>query len=205
MNVDKTFQEILVPAKEGRAIRVKQGQQVTITDLFGGQVADVFAFADNHEDEYHSAPHTRAGISRLFPRVGEQFLTNKRRPILSLVADTSPCGSHDMLIAACDPERYAALGHPGHRSCVSNMESALSSLGVTSSSAAPQPINVFMRIPVDGAGDLNWLPADTEPGDYITFQALMDCVVVVSACPQDLNDINNGQPTDMLISVGQGQ
>ncbi len=205
MNEANTVQEILVPASEGRAIRVREGEQVTITDLVGGQVGDVFAFAADHEDEHHSAAHTRAGISRLFPRVGEHFLTNKRRPILSLAADTSPCGSHDMLIAACDPERYAALGHPGHRSCASNLESALAALGVTSPSVVPQPINIFMRIPVDGAGDLKWLPANTKPGDHVTFRALMDCVIVVSACPQDLNNINNGLPTDLLVSVGPGQ
>ena len=197
-------QTLLVPARHGRAIRVKQGQEVTITDVFGGQVGDVFAFAEDDMDEYHSASHTRTGVSRLFPHIGEQFLTTKRRPILSLVADTSPSGTHDMLIAACDPQRYAELGHPDHRSCASNLREALSDAGLESS-VVPQPINIFMRIPPGGAGDLRWLPANTNAGDHIVFKALMDCVIVVSACPQDITAINNGTPTDLRLSVGQGQ
>ncbi|MBP2216940.1 DUF1989 domain-containing protein [Arthrobacter sp. CAN_C5] len=204
MKAETTLHDILIPARHARAIRMKRGQEVTITDVAGGQVGDVFAFAADDITEYHSASHTRTGISRLFPHVGEQFLTNKRRPILALVADTSPSGTHDMLIAACDAQRYAELGHPGHRSCAANLQAALSGAGLEMPSV-PQPINVFMRIPADTAGDLSWLPADTKAGDHIIFKALMDCVLVVSACPQDLTDINNGTPTELHLSVNQGQ
>ena len=48
--------------------------------------------------------HTRAGIMRLIPRAGDKLLTNKRRPILTVMEDT--CGVHDLLIAACDVYRY---------------------------------------------------------------------------------------------------
>ncbi len=48
--------------------------------------------------------HTRAGILRLIPRPGDKLLTNKRRPILTVMEDT--CGVHDLLIAACDIYRY---------------------------------------------------------------------------------------------------
>jgi uncharacterized protein len=78
---------------------------VRVIDPDGGQVADVFAFSADDPSEYHSAEHTRVHVGRLFPRVGEQFATNRRRPILTLEADDSP-GIHDMLLAACDPTRY---------------------------------------------------------------------------------------------------
>lgn len=48
--------------------------------------------------------HTRAGILRLIPQAGDKLLTNKRRPILTVMEDT--CGVHDLLIAACDIYRY---------------------------------------------------------------------------------------------------
>jgi uncharacterized protein len=65
----------------------------------------------------------------------------------------------------------------------------------------PQPVNVYMRIPVDSSGDLNWLPAASRAGDAITFAAAMDCVVVVSACPMDLNPINGERPTALEIEI----
>src|ERR1700682_4266934 len=105
---------MVVPAGAGRAVWVRHGEHLRIVDVEGGQVGDLFAFAAADPGEYLSASHTRTSTSRLFPRIGEQFMTNRRRPILTLVADTSP-GVHDMLIAACDPERYRMLGAPGQR------------------------------------------------------------------------------------------
>jgi uncharacterized protein YcgI (DUF1989 family) len=105
-----------------------------------------------------------------------------------------------MLIAACDPERYQQLGAPGHASCADNLRTALSQIGMHTD-VIPQPVNVFMRIPVSGTGELSWLAAASRPGDAITFAAAMDCVFVVSACPQDLNAINGEQPTALAIET----
>ena len=46
-----------------------------------------------------SAEHTRVHLNRLFPRPGEHFVSNLRRPILFFEEDRSP-GVHDMLVAA---------------------------------------------------------------------------------------------------------
>ena len=199
MEATNSISRTVVPAGAGRAVTVRAGQQVRVVDVEGGQVGDVFAFAADDPTEYLSASHTRTHTSRLFPHVGEAFVTSRRRPILTLVADTSP-GAHDMLIAACDPERYRALGVPGHASCADNLRTALSQLGLHTD-VIPQPVNVFMRIPVGPSGELSWLPAASRAGDAITFAAAMDCVFVVSACPQDLNAINGDRPTAMEIEI----
>ena len=199
MKVTNNISRTVVPAGAGRAVALRAGQQVRVVDVEGGQVGDVFAFAAGDASEYLSASHTRTHISRLFPHIGESFVTSRRRPILTLAADTSP-GAHDMLIAACDPERYLALGARRHASCAENLRTALSQQGLRTA-VIPQPINVFMCIPVDARGDLSWLPAASRAGDAITFAAAMDCVFVVSACPQDLNAINGDRPTAMEIEI----
>ncbi|MGE2713669.1 DUF1989 domain-containing protein [Mycolicibacterium litorale] len=191
-----------VPAGTGRALTLRQGDRVRVIDVEGGQVGDVFAFATDDLAEYLSASHTRTATSRLFPRVGESFVTNQRRPILGFVEDTSP-GIHDMLIAACDVERYRGLGVEGHPSCADNLCKALEVLGL-SVSEVPQPVNIFMNIPVTDDGALSWLPAASRPGDAVVFQALMDCVLVVSACPMDVNAINGHRPTQLAIETASG-
>jgi hypothetical protein len=65
----------------------------------------------------------------------------------------------------------------------------------------PQPINLFMNIPVLGDGELGWEPAPTQAGDSVTQRAEMDCYVVVSACPQDIVPINGGNPTSIAIEL----
>ncbi|ANN18700.1 Urea carboxylase-related aminomethyltransferase [Amycolatopsis orientalis] len=191
-----------VPPGTARAVRVRAGDLVRVIDVEGGQVGDVFAFTDSGTEpaEHHSAAHTRAAIDRLFPAIGESFVTDRRRPILTLVEDTSP-GEHDMLIPACDPARYAALGAPGHRSCAANLAEALDEIGLSFTGAVPQPINVFMRVPVGEDGRLSRLTASSRPGDAVTLRAELDCVVVLSACPQDLVRISAGRLSPLAIET----
>jgi hypothetical protein len=191
-----------VPAREGRGVRVAAGQRVRVIDVEGGQVADTFAFRADDVTEYHSAEHTRVYVNRLFPRPGEHFVTNHRRPILLLESDDTP-GIHDMLCAACDPERYTGLGVEGwHASCQENLQKAMAELGFDRVEV-PQPINLFMNIPVLEQGAIGWEPALTKAGDSVTLRAEMDCYVVVSACPQDIVVINNKAPSPVAIEVDE--
>jgi uncharacterized protein YcgI (DUF1989 family) len=194
---------ITVPAREGHALELARGDRIRVIDPNGGQVADVFAFCADDLSEFHSAQHTRVWVNRLFPHIGEQFVTNHRRPILTLEADTSP-GVHDMLCAACDPSRFALLGAQGwHASCEENLQRAMAALG-HEGIAIPQPINLFMNIPVGEEGTLGWEPAPTGAGDSVTLRAELDIVLAVSACPQDLIPINSGNPTEIVLEVSRG-
>lgn len=195
-----TGKAIQIPAREARVIRVAAGDAIGIVDVEGLQVADVFAFNAENVREFHSAMHTRAAIDRLFPRVGEAFMTNHRRPILLLERDDSP-GMHDMLIAPCDAERYKELQVEGsHASCKENLLEAMRGLGYDDVHT-PQPINLFMNIPVGDGGSLRWEPPQTRPGDSVTLRAVMDAIVVVSACPQDIVPVNARNPTSLAIEV----
>ena len=193
-------ERIVVPAREGRALRVPAGGRFRVVDIEGQQVGDLFAFAADDIAEYASAQHTRVGLARLFPGPGEAFLTNRRRPILTLVADDSP-GVHDLLMAACDAERYRLLGVTGwHASCRENLERAMADLGYPRVDI-PQPINLFMDIPIGPDGTLAFAPARTRPGDSVTLRAEMDVIVALSACPMDLNPINGAGPTSLAIEL----
>jgi uncharacterized protein YcgI (DUF1989 family) len=193
---------IHIPAREGRALRVEAGCRFRVLDVEGGQVADTWALVADDPGEYHSAQHTRACVDRLFPRPGEQFVTNQRRPILTLEEDNT-AGIHDMLIAACDPARYEGLGVEGwHASCEENLHHALEALGVEPIPRfAPQPINLFMNTPVRPDGTIEWLPAETNAGEHVVLRAELDIVVAVSACPQDIVAINRRRPSPIEIEL----
>lgn len=172
-----------VPAREARAVELRAGQSLIVVDVAGGQVADTWAFVREDLREHLSAEHTRVAVGALFPAVGEDFVTDRRRPVLRLAEDRSP-GLHDLLVAACDPARYAQLGVAGwHASCEENLRRVMAVRGVGSLSV-PSPVNLFMNTPFLPDGRVRWLPAQTAPGDAVVLTALLDCLVVVSACPQ---------------------
>jgi uncharacterized protein YcgI (DUF1989 family) len=190
---------VLIPAREARAVTLDPGRRFRVIDVEGGQVVDLFAFVAGDPGEYASAEHTRIWVNRLFPRVGEEFVTNRRRPILALEEDNSP-GVHDMLCAACDPTRYELLGANEHASCQENLKRAMAELGHRAIEI-PQPINLFMSVGVEPDGTLTWGPATTKAGDDVVFRSLLDCIVVASACPQDLNEINNFRPSSVGMEL----
>ena len=178
-----------VPAREGRAVRLRRGQSISVINTHGTQVCDLWAFNSANLSEYLSWEHTRGGISRISPKIGEVLLTNRRRAILTLSEDTSP-GVHDTLIAACDLFRYVGLGAQDyHDNCSDNLRMALAALDERTNEV-PQPFNVWMNIPVRQDGSIDWLPTVSKPGDRVTLRAEMDCLVVISACPQDMVPIN---------------
>lgn len=191
-----------IPAARGKAVRLAAGEAVEIINTHGTQVVDTWAFCSEDLDHYMSMEHTRVENGRLMPAVGQTLFTNRREPILVLEADTSP-GLHDTIMAACDRWRYERLGCAGyHRNCSDNMVEALAELGV-SAHHVPQPLNLFMNIPIEADFSLTQgLPAG-KPGDKVVLRAKRDCTVVFSACPQDMTPINGAgrTPTEAHFAV----
>jgi uncharacterized protein YcgI (DUF1989 family) len=176
-----------VPAGHGRAFHLGAGQAVKLVNTHGTQVVDCWAWNADDLAEHMSMEASRVWTQHLNPRVGDSFVTNRRRPILTLIEDSSP-GVHDTVMAACDCERYKLLGVRGyHRNCLDNMMEAMAALGLTPPVALLASFNIFMNIKVqpDNVGIVT-LPTVTRPNDHITLRAEMDCVVAFSACPQDI-------------------
>ena len=159
--------------------------------------------------EYMSMMHSRASTLHLCPQVGDTLVSNLRAPLLTVVEDTSP-GTHDTLIAACDPQRYRELGvkkWEEHGSCSENCVLALKEINERSGlkgkraigsdvtvNTVPAPLNLFMNIPWTKEGEISFEAPTTKRGDYIKLRAERDVVVVMSACPQDVLAINGHKP-----------
>ena len=60
----------------------------------------------------------------------------------------------------------------------------------------PSPLNLWMNIPVHDDGSITWERPVSKPGDYVILRAEMDCIVAMSACPQDIVCINANAPTE---------
>ena len=110
------------------AARVAAGQRIRVINTHGSQVVDTWAFSARDATEWMSMEASRAWFLRLAAAAGDTFVTNQRRPILTLVEDTSG-GAHDTLIAPCDAPRYRLLGVEGHHdNCRDNLHAALAAL-----------------------------------------------------------------------------
>ncbi|KAK9806272.1 hypothetical protein WJX72_007984 [[Myrmecia] bisecta] len=185
---------VTIPARQGKATVLRKGGTITVINTHGTQVVDTWAFNAADLKELMSMEHTRSAIRRLIPKVGDTLVTNKRRPILTIIEDT--CGVHDTVMSACDIYRYQGLGVVGyHRSCTDNLHEALADLSLVPPEV-PSPFNLWMNVPWTEVpeGMLEFVPPASKPGDQIVMRAEMDCIVAFSACPQDVLPVNGNTP-----------
>ena len=193
---------IEIPARKGKAVRVRKGQRIKVINTKGQQVVDTWAFNANDLHEFMSMEHSRVAIGKIIPLIGDVLVTNRRRPILTLVEDTSG-GIHDTLFAACDRWRYEVLGHRGyHDNCTDNLAAGLAVLGLTPPET-PAPLNLFMNIPVVDGNRVEVRPPVSTPGSHVTLIADLDCIAAFSACPQDMVPVNGleMQPTEAHFQI----
>jgi uncharacterized protein YcgI (DUF1989 family) len=189
-----------VPARQGRAVRLRKGQRIIIENTHGTQVCDFWAFDAADIGLFLSLEHTRANLSRVIPRAGDVLMDNRRDPLLDFVFDSSP-GIHDTLCAACDHPRYVKLGAANyHDNCADNLRMALLAIGLKAPEI-PAPFNLWMNTPADTFGRIHWLPPVSKAGDTCVFRALRDVIVVMSACPQDMLPINDLHPVEVHFTV----
>jgi uncharacterized protein len=188
-----------VPARRGRAVRLNAGQAIKIINTHGHQVVDTWAFSAEDLTEFMSMEHLRPTIGTIFPTEGHELYSNRRRPILSFEKDTS--GTHDTLMAACDDYRYGLLGCTEyHDNCTDNLSAAMRNIGLRVPET-PSPLNLWMNIPVDKKGGLVFAPPVSRKGDYVILRAVMDCIVAMSCCPQDILPINNGKTVEAHYQI----
>ncbi|WP_419918052.1 DUF1989 domain-containing protein [Candidatus Poriferisocius sp.] len=194
------IEEVLVPASQGRGIRVGRGQLLDIIDVEGHQVGDLVAFLEADPTEYLSPTHTVSCNASVKLKTGSQVFSNRRNPIFTIVRDDVE--KHDIIVPCCDYQRYFRdYGLTDHRHCLGNLEQARGLLGVEYELHGEQAWNVFMHNRVIENGAVVTDPAAHGAGATISLEAHFDLVVLLSACPQDLTPCNNFDCTPMLMRV----
>ena len=182
-NNEPRLEEGDIPLGRASMVDVDQGQRIRIINHLGQQVVDTWVFARGKTDEFLSMEHNRGKLYKLFFEPGDVLISNLRRPLLEITADTSP-GRHDTLCSACDAGSYEEYGQgPNHPNCHANILDAFAKRGQTLG-VVPCPWNLFMDIPVTPDGRLSDRPSAARPGDYVELKALCDITVVCSPCPQ---------------------
>lgn len=196
----------LIPARKAVAFAVKAGQDIKIINTHGKQVLDFWAFNPKDAHDFLSMVHTRTILLKVSLTQGDRLYSTRRKPMLTLVEDTTTHGTHDIIWSACDAERYHMQGFDGyHDNCSDNMHAALKDNFPKFPMAAdwvPDPLNLFMNVAIDHHGGLDIRPPTSEKGQYVAMRAEMDLIIVMSSCPQDLAPVNAGQPMDCEYQVG---
>lgn len=192
--MEQIFETVMAPAT-GWADVVKTGQRLRVTDLEGLQVVDMAVFNEHNLREKLSTSNsrTRAGLERVaedgfHPRdrlfEGDLLMSTINSEMMRITADTADVkGMHDVHGRMCNRHLYAALGAGEKDGCHEIITGVVAPWDLRAEDI-PDTIDLFMNFHHDCENHW-WAIEDgvSKPGDYIEFEALMDCVVALSNCP----------------------
>ena len=188
--------EKVMPPKTGLALEVAKGQKLRVIDLEGQQVVDMAVFNRANPREKLSTSYSR---TRYIPEPGQEYVPRDKllqgdtlmsticRPMMRIVEETpEPKGVHDVHNRMCCRFLYESHGVGPIDGCHEIIASAVAPYGLLPEDI-PDTIDLFMNYHHDCARG-RWVigPPVSKPGDYIEFEALMDCLVGLSNCPMDV-------------------
>ncbi len=208
-------ESFVIPARSAKAFRVMRGERLRIIDVEGPQTADFNLYAADDTREYFSAGATRR-INGVYLKEGDGIWSNpgRDRMLMRLAKDTVPHSpgrrgsrAHCMLFPRCTRYIYEYwCGDKDHANCQDQLAQALKEFGLGPDDTH-DTINFFQKVGVDENGALFIEDSDARKGDYVELEALVDCLVNVSACPADAAGgaipaaVNNGTPKPLAIEI----
>jgi hypothetical protein len=186
---------------------IRRGQTVRIIDLEGNQAVDTLFYNADDLTERYSAQDTIRAQRNIYLTTGTRLISNRRRAMLTIVADT--CGRHDTLGGACSCEsnmvRYAIEKRSMHACRQSFLKGVLGWSAATGRQMDKRDltanINFFMNVPVTPAGRLTFEDGVSDAGKYVELRAEMDTLMVISNCPQLNNPCNGYNPTPVRVLI----
>ena len=171
-----------IAPRSGVAFTLAAGQQLSVIDPRGCQVADLLAFNTADIGEVISSGRTLDYASRLFLSAGDILYSNRSNPMLRIVHDD--VGRHDFLLTPCSVDTFRIIygDTDPHRGCFGNLATALAPWGIVPD-MIPTAFNCFMNVAIDGSsGTFTVEPPLSKAGDKITFAAEMDLIIGLTAC-----------------------
>ena len=184
--------------------KVKAGEYIQILDVQGRECSDFQAFSlralDRGIDREIDPTATRSLTGLLYPTPGiaSKFYNVDEEPLVQVVQDT--CGRHDTFGLACFARFYEDQGYPGHINCTDNINRELAKYNIRPRSGWPA-INFFFNSFLENAHVLAQDEPWSRPGDFVMLKALTDLVCVSTACPNEIDQANGWNPTDIQIRV----
>ena len=181
-------------------VELSRGDLLRVEQLRGGACVDLVAWSLRDHGERLSAARTRTlcGVS---PGLGDLLWSGPpvERPIAVIVADSAP--GHDLLFPACSPREYAHAGVDPDPSCHGVQAAAAAAYGIAPCDL-PDPLDLWLRGAVTARGELDWASTPTRPGDCVELLALIDLLVIVNPCVDDVFGCSGFEPRPIAVSAG---
>ncbi len=201
MNLTSVIDTVIAAGRPWSGV-VRARQTLRIVDLEGRQGVDFLCYAAANSEERYNAANTLKKAGTLRITTGHTLYSDAARPMFTIVADSY--GLHDTIAGCCSaPSNRLLYGVENAPGCRENFLAELARHGLGRKDIVAN-VNFFCDVPVHADArldDLTFRPATSRPGDRVDLRAEMDCLAVVSNCPQVNNPCTAGRPTPIRVVV----
>ncbi len=191
-----------IPASSGVSFMLKKNQILTVVDIEGHQVADLFCVSAVDHKEVLSCAKSLDYNDGLFLSEGDLLYSIRSEVMLEIVKDT--CGRNDLLMPPCSLKMFQLVSGDEnlyHPSCHENLTNSLKSFGLTGDDIQ-NSFNIFMNVKISENGFLKIEEPTSQKGDVVSLLAHMDLMVGLTACSHE--DTNGGRLKPIGYEIHSG-
>ncbi len=196
----KILNEFTIPKCEGRSFEIRKGQTLRIIQVEGSQGADMIAF--NHDDLRESLSawltrHLSGNFTRATKIYSKLPAGNVMFSVLTDLQDQfwlTP-GRCNILTYQL---KYGVKEY--HKNCQDILAKCIEPYGMTQWDV-PEVLNMFTKGVLHRDGSYQLGEPQVKKGDCIELLAEMDCLVAISACPDELGAYNGYAPKPLKIQI----
>jgi hypothetical protein len=205
MSQRKIIQQLTLEPATGKALPVKRGQVLRITQTGNGQCLDFNAYnLDDYKEVFHCGrTRTAHGLN---PGKGSHLWSAppRERPMFTVLEDT--VGANDVNFPRCSAFLYETqFGFDGkvpHSNCHDILSEAIREYGLTPDDVHDS-FNGFMNTGVRD-GKLFIAQQRAIRGDYIELLVQMDVLAVPACCGADLMPTSNYELKGLEVTIFEG-
>ncbi len=196
----KVVDEFIIPKCEGRIFKVKKGQVLRIVQVEGVQAVDLIAFNQHDLRESLSVWLTRH-LSGSFTKAEKIYTKLPAANLMFTVLNWRP-GIFWLSPGRCNRKTYEIFHKfkEYHKNCQDILAGCIKEYGLTEWDV-PEVLNIFMNVKFKPDGTYQFSASPVKKGDYMDLLAEMDCIVAISACPDDQSSYNDFTPKPLKIQL----
>lgn len=203
MALCRTLSETILEPGTGKAIEVRRGQILRISQVEGGQCVDFNCFnLHDYKEHFHSG-RTR-GVHGFHPTKGD-FLWSappRERQMMYILEDT--VGTNDSLAPRCSAFLFEyRFGLANHINCHDIQAEAQREYGLTPDDVHDS-FNFFMHTGIDQQGRSYIAQQTAKKDDYVELLALMDVLAVPNVCGDDVMGTNDFSLKPIRLTLFEG-
>jgi len=185
--------EETVPGGGHMSFILKRGQQLRITDLEGGANVSLIMLNAGQPSERLNLPDTLKGQHTARLTAGHCLYSDMGRVLAAITADT--CGWHDSFGGVLNADevrekygagRYQELRNGCFRNGVDNLLVEMGKWNLDIQDLL-MVVNLFSKVLVDDQGGFEFVPGNSNAGDYVELYAPMDTLMVMTALPHPMD------------------